>query len=293
MLTQLKQQFDIIDRQTDLSGYELLILPDSISVDEALAKQVRAFLKRGGALLASGLSGLSEDGSEVLLPELGIKSHGMSLFQTTYIRFGKELSADVPASDHVMYERGVRVTALNSRASTLARVVEPYFDRAWDHFSSHFQTPPDRLTRYAAAVQNDRVGYISYTIFTAFGLHGSSMYRLLVRNLFERLLPEPLLRVDGPTTMEATVTRQTAGKGRRARTIVHLLQYAPERRTERLDLIEDIVPVFDIPLSLKLDRAPKRVYSAPDERPIPFEYLAGRVNLRVPEIRGHAMVVFE
>jgi hypothetical protein len=26
---------------------------------------------------------------------------------------------------------------------------------------------------------------------------------------------------------------------------------------------------------------------------VAFEYLAGRVNLRVPEIRGHAMVVFE
>jgi hypothetical protein len=26
---------------------------------------------------------------------------------------------------------------------------------------------------------------------------------------------------------------------------------------------------------------------------VTFEYLAGRVNLRVPEIRGHAMVVFE
>ena len=27
--------------------------------------------------------------------------------------------------------------------------------------------------------------------------------------------------------------------------------------------------------------------------PVAFEYLAGRVNLRVPEVRGHAMIVFE
>ena len=46
-------------------------------------------------------------------------------------------------------------------------------------------------------------------------------------------------------------------------------------------------------LALKLDRAPRRVYSAPDETPVDFEYLAGRVNLRVPEVRGHAMIVFE
>ena len=76
---------------------------------------------------------------------------------------------------------------------------------------------------------------------------------------------------------------------------MHLLQYAPERRTEKLDLIEDIVPLFEVPLSLKWPggRPPRKVYMAPEETPVAFEYLAGRVNLRVPEIRGHAMVVFE
>ena len=181
----------------------------------------------------------------------------------------------------------MRVTATRG-ATTLAKVVEPYFERSWKHFSSHAQTPGDKPTRFAAAVQNgESVGFIPYPIFSAYALHGNVPYRLLVRNLLERLLPEPLLRVDGPTTTETSVTRQ--GK----RTIVHLLQYAPERRTEKLDLIEDIVPLYDVPLSLKLDRAPKKVYSAPDESEIEFEYLAGRVNLRVPEVRGHAMIVFE
>jgi hypothetical protein len=101
------------------------------------------------------------------------------------------------------------------------------------------------------------------------------------------LLPEPLLRVDAPVISETSVMRQ--GK----RTIAHLLYYPTDRRTEKLDLVEDIVPLFDVPMSLKLSHKPKRVYSAPDKRDIPFEYLAGRVNLRVPQVRGHAMVVFE
>ena len=286
MLTQLKHQFDLVDPEAELDGYELLILPDHVRMDEALLKKVRAFLKRGGRLLASGMSGLDETATHALLGELGVAPHGISPFRTTYIRFGKELSTDVPPSDHVMYEPGVRVTPTGG-ATALAKVVEPYFDRSWRHFSSHFQTPADKPSRFAAAVQKRNVGYVSYPVFTAFALHGNTPYRLLVRNLLERLLPEPLLRVKGPTTTETSVQRQ--GK----RTIVHLLQYAPERRTERLDLIEDIVPLFDVPLSLELDQSPKKVYMAPDETPVAFEYLAGRVNLRVPEIRGHAMVVFE
>jgi hypothetical protein len=215
-----------------------------------------------------------------------VKPAGLSPFKTTYIRFGREIAEDVPPSDHVMYETGVRVTAA-AGSKTLARVVEPYFDRSWRHFSSHFQTPADKLTRWAAAVQKNRAAYIAYPIFTAFASHGNFPYRLLVRNILDRLLPEPILRVDAPTSTETSVARQDK------RTIVHLLHYSPERRTEKLDLIEDVVPLFDVPLSLKLARAPQRVYAAPDESPIEFEYLAGRVNLRVPEVRGHAMIVFE
>ncbi len=77
------------------------------------------------------------------------------------------------------------------------------------------------------------------------------------------------------------------------RTIVHLLQYAPERRTPHLDIVEDIVPLFDVPLSLKMPKSPRRVYVAPEREPVEFEYLVGRVNLRVPAVRGHAMIVFE
>ena len=62
---------------------------------------------------------------------------------------------------------------------------------------------------------------------------------------------------------------------------------------EKLDLIEDVIPLFDLPLSLKMERPPKRVYLAPQETPTEFEHLAGRVNLRVPEVRGHTMIVFE
>jgi hypothetical protein len=216
-----------------------------------------------------------------------VKPHGMSPYQTTYIRFGREIDADVPPTDHVMYERGVRATPING-ATTLAKVVEPYFDRSWKQFSSHFQTPPDRVSRFAAAVQaGENVGYISYPVFTALTLHGNASFRLLIRNVLDRLLPEPLLRVKAPTSTETSVTRQGN------RTIVHLLQYAPERRTVKLDLVEDVVPIFDVPLSLKLAKKPRKVYAAPEQTVIPFEYLAGRVNLRVPEVRGHAMVVFE
>jgi hypothetical protein len=286
MLTQIGHQFDVIEPQSDFGRYELLVLPDSIAVDADLAQRLRTYLKSGGKVLATGTSGLSADGTKVMLPELGVAAKGMSPYTVTYVRFGRQIAVGVPRTDHAMYERSVRVVPARG-ARTLARVVEPYFERTWDHFCSHRQTPPDKVSRFAAAVQKGNLIHIAYPIFAAFAQHGNYPCRLLVRNCLARLLPEPLLRVGGTTSTETTVLRQ------RGRTIVHLLQYCPERRAQNLDLIEDIVPLAHVPVSLRLARPPRRVYLAPSQAALPFQYRNGRAEVTVPEVLGHAMVVFE
>lgn len=286
MLQQLRHQFDLVHPDGDLDKYELIVLADNVRVDKALAARLKQYVKQGGRLLATHLSGLSEDGTRLLLPELGIKPQGMSPFQTTYLRFGRQIGQGVPKTDHVMYERGVRVLPAE-RTETLASVVEPYFERTWDHFSSHAQTPADRVTRYPAAVQNGRVAYISFPIFSAFAEHGNYPYRLLVGNIIRRLLPEQLLEASGPTGLETTVMKQ----GRR--TIVHLLFYCPERRTGKLDIVEDVIPLQDVTVSLRLGKKPRSVRLAPQEQPIDFEFEQGRVRFTVAEVRGHQMVVIE
>lgn len=286
MLTQLKHQFDIVLPTADFAKYELVILPDAVPVSTELAKKLDAFTKQGGAVLATGTSGLSADGTTVEWKSLPIKPQGKSPYETAYIRFGKSISDDVPDCDHVLYDRSIRVTP-SVGAKALGTIVEPYFDRSWSHFSSHAQTPTDKPSPYAIATRKGRVAYIAAPVFASFARHGNYPLRLLVRNLIDQLIDEPLLRVDAPTTTEATVMKQ------KTRTIVHLLQYAPERRTKDLDIVEDVVPLYDVPMSLRVSKAPKRVYVAPEDVTIPFEYLAGRVNLRVPKINGHAMVVLE
>ena len=286
MLTQLRQQFDVIGPEAELSGYELVILPDSLRVDRGLAKKITAYVKGGGKLLATGTAGMSEDGKELLVKELPVRPEGLSPFTTTYVRVGTQIGQDVPASDHVMYERGVRV-APAAGATVLARVVEPYFERAWDHFSSHFQTPPERLARYPAVVEKGKVTYVAYPVFSAYAQHGNYPYRLLIGNTLNRLLPDPLVRVGGPTGLEVTVTRQPA------RTVVHLLYYSAERRTPQLDIVEDVVPLHDVAVSVAARARPGRVYLAPEGRDVPFEFRKGRVSLSIPVIHGHAMLVLE
>jgi hypothetical protein len=285
MLTQLKHQFDIIAHEADFGRYELLILPDATRLSADTSKRLTKFLKRGGAVLATGTSGLSND-ARTAMPELGIRPEGFSPFTASYVRFGKQISSDIPETDHVMYDRAVRVRPAPG-AEKLASVVEPYFERSWQRFSSHRQTPADRLSSYAAVIQNKNVGYIPFPVFDGYANHGNLACRWLVEKLLDRLLPEPLIRVKGPAMAEATVTRQGP------RLIVHLLHYCPQRRTPTLDIVEDIVPLFDVEISLKTSRKPMRVYLAPDKAPLKFAAADGRTTVTVPRIDGHAMVVFD
>jgi hypothetical protein len=285
MLTQLKHQFDFVTESSKWDHYDLIILED-VNLTDALRAKIRRHLKSGKMLLATGSTALSPDGRKFLIPEIPAEPHGLSPYTTTYLRFDQSVPG-IPDSDHVMYDRSIRVTE-SKGASVIGRVVEPYFERTWQHFSSHFQTPPAKVSRYAGAVLKGRVGYIAYPIFASYAVHANLPCRWLVSALLEKLLPEPLVRIKAPSSTEATVTRQDG------RSIVHILQYCPERRGKDLDLIEDIVPLFNVELSVRLGHKPSRVYRlTPQPEQMEFDYRWGRASTIVPEIRGHEMIVFE
>jgi hypothetical protein len=287
MFTQLKHQFNFVSESSDWDEYELLLLPDRISMSKGLVDRLRRHIAAGKAVLATGTSGLSADAKRVLLPGLGIVAKGFSPFTATYIRFGRQISGGIPQTDHVMYDRSVRVVA-GGGAESLATVVEPYFERSWDHFSSHHQTPPEKVSRFSAAVQRGRVGYIPYPVFGSYATHANLPCRWLMSGLIDRLLPEAMVRVKAPSSTEVSVMRQ------KGRTIVHLLQYCPERRGKDLDVIEDIVPLFNVEMSLKSKRKPSRVYLLnPKPTSIDFQWDGKRANVVVPRVLGHEMIIFE
>jgi hypothetical protein len=288
LLAQLKHQFEFLDAGMRWDKFPVVILPDAVRVDDGLARRLRAYLARGGRLLLTGTSGLDASGQPVL-EEMGARALGDSPYRTTYLRFGPDVAEGVPPTDHVMYERGVRMKPARG-ARVLAEVIEPYFDRTYEHFCSHAQTPPNPVpSGYAAAIQNSggSVITIPYPIFQAYGTHASLAYRALAGNCLKRLLPQPLVTSQAPSTMEITALRQ----GRR--TVVHLLQFVADRRTEALDIVEDILPVHGVPLSVRLARAPKTACLAPSGERLEFKYAEGRASVVVPKVEGHQMVVFE
>jgi hypothetical protein len=287
MLLEGRHQFDFVDGENDWSGYRVVLLPDKVLLDEALAQKTEDYLAGGGALLLSHESGLMPDMSGFALAGMPAVYRDRLPYHPDFLKPLGSLADGLPDTQFVMYERGLKVEPVGG-AETLAEIWEPFFNRAWDHFCSHFHTPIKGKGPDPGALQKGRILYFPHPVFATYGRHGMLFCRQLVLNALRRLLPDPLVQTDAPTTLHVTWNRQPS----RNRSVAHLLHYIPEKRTLAEDSIEDVIPLHDITVRFRT-LSPRRVYLAPKGAELPYTTDGAYIAVRVPVVRGHAMVVME
>jgi hypothetical protein len=288
MLLEAHYQFDVVDGEMDWSRYRAMILPDKIRLDGSLLAKTRAYLAGGGKVIASYHSGMATDRDEFVLSELGVRCLGNARYSPDYLAARPEVSDGILNSEHVLYDRGLEVEPREG-AEVLADVWHPYFNRTWEHFCSHRHTPAEKESPFPAVVATENTVYFVHPIFGSFMKHGVRTYKLLFLNALGRLLEHKLVETDAPTTAHVSLARQEA----QGRTIAHILHYIPEQRYREIQTIEDVIPLYNVALAVRLDHRPERVYLAPEGTDLSFAWAEGQARLTVPEVRGHAMVVFE
>jgi hypothetical protein len=59
-------------------------------------------------------------------------------------------------------------------------------------------------------------------------------------------------------------------------------------------MIEEPIELHNVIISLRNDgRTPKKVYLAPERKPLPFKIIDGYINVTIPHSKGYSLVVFE
>ena len=77
------------------------------------------------------------------------------------------------------------------------------------------------------------------------------------------------------------------------RLVNHLLYASPVRRGNGIEVIEDIVPLYDVHVTIRMEREPVRLYLAPEMEELPFVYENGALSYTLPQLSCHAMAVIE
>jgi hypothetical protein len=125
-----------------------------------------------------------------------------------------------------------------------------------------------------------------HPIFTQYKKNGPRWIKTMVKNAINMLMGEKLVVTNGPTSMDINLTVQED----KDRYVLHLLHYIPERRTETIDIIEDIIPLYNIDVKLNTASEIKSVRLVPSGKEIEFTKGDSSISFTVPEIRGHQMV---
>jgi hypothetical protein len=288
MLCELKAQFDVLSPNRSWSGYQVLILPDNVVLDDQDAEKVRQHIETGGRVLSSGWSGLDPEKKEFVLPQWGVHMVGESPFDPAYIVVGPDLAQDFPDMPVTLYQRGTTIAAAEG-TQVLAEIVAPYYNRHWDGEHGFVYLPPDKPTGQPAVTLRNGIAHVTHPIFSSYYSDAQVPIRQLVSNLLAKLLPAPLVKTEGlPSFARVMVTSQPK------RRMVHLLAYVPERRGPTMDMIEEPIEVRNISLALRVDhRLPARLYLAPSYEELPFAIEEGYIETQIPILRGYALVVFE
>ena len=277
--------FDIIDDESDFSKYKVIVLPDAIPVNDALKAKLDAYLRAGGKIFASGTSALdAESGAFVL--DFGVKYLGKGTSNPTYLRPRFALAPWAPAS-HVIYTEMYDVAA--TAGEVLADRQDAFFNRDYLHFCSHQHAPCTQETAAPAMVRTANTVYLAFEAFSQYAKMGQNTLREIILHGIRALLDQPTLVTSLPAQGVQTAMRQTE----KQRTVVHLVYGVPVKRGQGIEVVEDLTPVHDIDISLRVEKAPTRLYLAPQNIDLPYAVQDGVLQATVPTVQCHQMVVVE
>lgn len=286
MLLEGKYLYDYVDVETDISKYDVLILPDDIRVDKKIKDKIDAFIKKGGKILATGKSGLYLDKDEFAF-DFGAEFMGENEYNPDYYKpdFDMEGLFD---GVYVMKCRGYNIKITDGKS--VGERQNSYFNRTLFQFSGHSHTPNNPESSCDAVVVGKDGAYISWDIFEEYGRNGYLMHKRLVTHLIDILLGgKKVLKTNLPAQGVVTMMEQKENN----RLVVNLLYAAAVKRGENVEIIEDLIPICDTEVEILTDKKIKNVYLAPQMENIAFKQDGNKVSFKVEKFENYQLVILD
>ena len=275
ILLEEKYLFELIDAEGISNKYKLIILPDNLIISEEIKDKLSEFLRNGGKLLVSGESAI-ENGKFIF--DLGAEYKTKDKFCPTYFKTKydiKYLSEEAMAVYCDSYN--IKLTG-----KLLAEKIPPYFQREGEKFCSHYHTPCDYSQEKSPAITEGKDGiYISTQIFTDYYKNGCMNSKLMVVPLIDKLIEKRTVITNLPSQAKISLAE------RKGEYILHMLYANTIKRGDGIEIIEDIVPIYNINISIQVAQNIIKVKLFPQNYDIPFEYKDGRVEFFIKEMRIH------
>ncbi|MFN6016596.1 MAG: hypothetical protein ACK49N_03385, partial [Verrucomicrobiota bacterium] len=219
---------------------------------------------------------------------LGLKSAIHSEHPGTYYSASGRMAKGLPDMAHYVHAPGLEVKPTTG-SRILARMKTPPFVRSREHFYGHFHGP-DILDAGAALISSHdgRVITFAQPLLAAYLHTGYHAHRTLLRNAFEKLLPERMLRTDAPGQLEITLGKKEG------KLILQMLPFIADRRDRNsFESLNEPISIGGFSITLNLGSEISKIHDPITGSEVKFRNATQGLRFRPKPVREHTLLVIE
>lgn len=286
LLLETQTTFRTATRQ-NINSFDTIVVPSKSCLEAGDVDAIERFIAGGGGVLALAEGAIDSSQSKFVI-DVGAQLEGGARYDVDFTAANPELCEDLMQSPVLNYVPAMR-TKPQPETKVLAKIHEPYFSRTYAHYTSHRNTPQRvEPADHPALIQHGKVIFAAHPLDRMYHWHGAPPHRDLFAAALKRIHTTPSLEVELPSAGRVNLLHQ-ADKNRY---IAHLLYAAPHYRG-KLELIEDLVELRDVPVVLRVPKDVKSARLVPGDVQMQLEREKGAYRVTVPEFTMHCAVVFE
>lgn len=277
--------------------FKCVIIANNQYVSPALYKSLKNYVKNGGKLIITGISGnVDTDGKFIKNADFtdltGVSVIEEMKYPYSYIKANNNvIDSDTDHMPIVCADRFTRVK--NNIAESLAKIMHSYFKSenaklSWPFVS--FSAPYD-VTEYDAITVNEygkgRVVYFAADFFKGYvGINNYRLKKLIKSVINDILLCDDAILTNAPSVIELTVMQDKGNNNMLVNLLNCMYEHASTQGTIRSEWAncEDVLPIYNIYVELPLSKAPKELETVFSKEKINFEFDGKKLHFTVPKV---------
>jgi len=284
ILLESQTAFSVV-MDNDFSKYEAVIIPEDVQYDVQTFTALQAYIQSGGKILICGNAMIRD---EKFILDCGCEYLGKPRFDCDYIRTNIPSDFELPSGPMLCNfpAQTVRLTD----GHKLAEVMLPYFRRTVGRFCGHKNTPYDKASEpLPAIVQKGNIVYMAHPMASAYDTYGSLYQKRYFLFALKQIFSGGSLIVDGLGSQgRATMIHQQEQN----RYCLNMVYASPVKRG-RAEVIEDILPLYNIRILLHVPHTIQRAYDPLSGEELTIIHDGDYQTLTLPKLICHATVVLE
>ncbi len=280
----LENQLDFsIIHNGNFHEFDLVIFPDGIVLSNEEVNKLNEYINSGKKVIISGHSLIKDNKFQI---DTGLEFISEPEFDKDYILMNNA-SDNIPKTPFLVYNPGNIVR--NIDAEIIAECIPPFFSRTYGHYCSHRNTPYDKnAKKYPAMTKKENIIYVANDIPASYKTAGCVFHKNYFIKALELLKFKPIVETNMYSQGRVTLIQQAD----KHRYTLNLLYASPVKRG-KYEIIDDIVPLYNIDIKLNLKNKIKNLYDGVTGDNIKYKSFDGYITFTVDKLECHKVIVAE